>query len=233
MKEFKPIRMKKNGEPDNRFKNAKQLATNINARKDLDRKLSEAKLVKERDYAKEKSLKWLRFLHLVQLLLAVGLLWLAVALWGYLYFTYKNVVYVNPEPHRPIIESCMGDTCIDKDNNQTTWIFNVAEAKEPLSIEDKIRAYDWDDGLMLAIARFESSGYACELRPNAINDQYNSDGSADYGLFQINSVHGYDPRDLMDEDFNIEVAYKIWKSSGYTAWVAYNNGMYQSCGGAN
>lgn len=250
MKEFKPIRIKKNGEPDMRFKNAKQLATNINARKNLDRKLSEAKLVKEREYAKEKATKWTRFWHLVKLLFAVGLVWLGVGLWGHLWITYKNAVYVNPEPYNPILESCIGNTCIDQDNNQTTWIFNVARAQGPeLSIEDKIRAYDWDDSLMLAIARWESSGYACEFRPEAINDKYNSDGSEDRGLLQINSntfadfqrrhgdemlargIRGYG--DMFDVDKNIAMGYIIIQEQGYKAFSSYNSGVFQSCGGVN
>lgn len=249
MRTYKPVRLKKNGEPDMRFKNAEKLATNINARKDLDRKLKEAKLVKEREYALKKHTKWARFWHLVKLLLTVGLVWIGVALWGYLYFSYKNVVYVNPEPYRPIGESCMGNVCVDRDNNKTTWMFNVAKAQEPEpSIEDKIRAKDWDDGLMLAIARWESGGYTCKINPLAINDKYNEDGSEDRGVLQINSntfadfqrrhgaemeelgIRGYD--DMFDVDKNIDMGYMIVQEQGYQAFSSYNSGVFQSCGGA-
>lgn len=55
----------------------------------------------------------------------------------------------------------------------------------------------------------------------------NNDGSTDYGLWQINSVH----RELLagkqwkDPLVNAQMAYEVWKGSGWRAWSTYNNGM--------
>lgn len=86
---------------------------------------------------------------------------------------------------------------------------------------DMVDKYDWDTETMLAIMYAESS-----CRPNLDNTGLNKNGSVDYGLFQINSIHGYDKNDLMDPEFNISVAYKIYKSQGLRAWSVYNSGKY-------
>lgn len=73
-----------------------------------------------------------------------------------------------------------------------------------------------------AIALAESGG-------NTTITHVNSNGSIDYGLWQINSVHGYDPQSLLDPDFNAKAAYAI--SSGGTdfqPWTTYTTGRYQS-----
>ena len=86
---------------------------------------------------------------------------------------------------------------------------------------DMVDKYDWDTEIMLAIMYAESN-----CRANLDNTGLNKDGSVDYGLFQINSIHGYDKNDLMDPAFNIDVAYKIYKSQGLRAWSVYNSGKY-------
>lgn len=73
-----------------------------------------------------------------------------------------------------------------------------------------------------AIALAESGG-------NTTATHLNSNGSIDYGLWQINSIHGYDPQSLLIPDFNAKAAYAI--SSGGTdfqPWATYNTGRYQS-----
>lgn len=77
----------------------------------------------------------------------------------------------------------------------------------------------------VAIAMAESSG-----RANAVNNA-NSNGSSDYGLMQINSIHSnllsqYDWKDPLQ---NMQMAYQIWKDAGgkWTPWSTYNNGAYQ------
>ena len=86
---------------------------------------------------------------------------------------------------------------------------------------DMVDKYDWDTEVMLAIMYAESN-----CRPNLDNSGLNKNGSVDYGLFQINSVHGYSKEDLMDPEFNIKVAYKIYKSQGLKAWSVYKSGKY-------
>lgn len=77
----------------------------------------------------------------------------------------------------------------------------------------------------VAIALAESGG-----RASAVN-QSNRNGSSDYGLFQINSVH----KDLLarydwrDPNQNAIMAYEIYKGAGYkwTPWAAFNSGSYR------
>lgn len=49
----------------------------------------------------------------------------------------------------------------------------------------------------------------------------NTNGTYDYGLWQINSVHGYDKNRLLgDPQYNANCAYEIWKRQGWGAWYA-------------
>lgn len=63
-------------------------------------------------------------------------------------------------------------------------------------------------------------------RTDATN--HNSNNSTDYGLWQINSVHS----DLLkshswsDPMQNAQMAFAIYKSSGWRAWTTYNTGAY-------
>lgn len=52
----------------------------------------------------------------------------------------------------------------------------------------------------------------------------NPNGTVDYGLFQINSIHANrvngDPTKLEDPQTNIDIAYDIYKEQGCSAWDA-------------
>ena len=75
--------------------------------------------------------------------------------------------------------------------------------------------------MAVAVALAESSG-----RPNATNR--NRNGSTDYGLWQINSVHGALLRDgsWSNPTDNARMAYKVWKQAGssWRPWVTYKTG---------
>lgn len=71
--------------------------------------------------------------------------------------------------------------------------------------------------MMAKIAIRESGG-----RAHINNAGLNKDGSVDYGLWQINSVHGYNPQKLYDPKFNAKAAVSIYKSQGPKAWATYN-----------
>lgn len=62
----------------------------------------------------------------------------------------------------------------------------------------------------------------CEsgLRRDAVNDK-NSNGSTDYGVFQINSIHTkrYGEAFKTDWKANVQVAKKIYDAQGFTPWV--------------
>jgi len=75
--------------------------------------------------------------------------------------------------------------------------------------------------VMVAIAMAESS-----FRPSATHS--NSNGSTDYGLWQINSVH----TDILsmgswsDPYVNAKMAKRVYDQQGLSAWSVYNSGAY-------
>jgi len=78
----------------------------------------------------------------------------------------------------------------------------------------------------LAIQRAENPQGKCEIY------HYNSDGTLDWGYFQINTVHlkrpGLNLRDLLDCKANIDFAYQLYvEKHGFTPWSTYNNGLYR------
>lgn len=76
----------------------------------------------------------------------------------------------------------------------------------------------------LAIQRAENPKGACEIY------HYNSDGTLDWGYFQINTVHlqrpGLNLRDLLDCKANIDFAYALYQERGFVPWTTYNSGAY-------
>lgn len=79
--------------------------------------------------------------------------------------------------------------------------------------------------IALAIQRAENPRGACEIY------HYNSDGTLDWGYFQINTVHltrvGLNLRDLLDCRANIDFAYQLYQERGFQPWSTYNNGAYR------
>lgn len=65
----------------------------------------------------------------------------------------------------------------------------------------------------MAVMQGESGG-----NPSAHNK--NTNGTTDGGLFQINSIHGHDPKKLKDPDYNVRVAAAMFKKQGWGPWVA-------------
>jgi hypothetical protein len=73
-----------------------------------------------------------------------------------------------------------------------------------------------------AIAFAESSG-----NPKA--EDHDNNGTTDYGLWQINSVHGYDSDELINNPvYNAQAAYAIYKEAGnsFSPWDTYTSGAY-------
>jgi hypothetical protein len=88
------------------------------------------------------------------------------------------------------------------------------------------RKFGPDCRLALAIQRAENPQGRCEIY------HYNSDGTLDWGYFQINTVHlkrpGLNLRDLLDCKANIDFAYQLYREKGgFTAWSTFNNGAYR------
>jgi hypothetical protein len=78
----------------------------------------------------------------------------------------------------------------------------------------------------LAVQRAENARGDCEIY------HYNSDGTLDWGYFQINTVHlkrpGVNLRDLLDCKANIDFAYQLYVERGFQPWSTYNNGAYRN-----
>ena len=73
----------------------------------------------------------------------------------------------------------------------------------------------------VAVAAAESS-----WTPTATN--LNDDGTTDYGLWQINSIHTslLDAHDWRDPAGNARMAHALWRESGWSPWVAHDTGRY-------
>jgi hypothetical protein len=77
----------------------------------------------------------------------------------------------------------------------------------------------------LAVQRAENPRGACEIY------HYNSDGTLDWGYFQINTVHlkraGVNLRDLLDCHANIDFAYRLYTERGFEPWSTFQSGAYR------
>jgi len=82
-----------------------------------------------------------------------------------------------------------------------------------------------DCRVALAIQRAENPRGACEIY------HYNSDGTLDWGYFQINTVHlkrpGLNLRDLLDCKSNIDFAYQLYRERGFEPWTTFTSGRYR------
>ena len=80
--------------------------------------------------------------------------------------------------------------------------------------------------IALAIQAAENVEGECEAY------HYNSDGTLDWGYFQINSVHlrrrGVSLRDLLDCRANIDFAFQLYTEEGFQPWSTYAGGRYRS-----
>jgi hypothetical protein len=81
--------------------------------------------------------------------------------------------------------------------------------------------YDWPKQTAYAVCMAESSG-----DPSMIGDVDTEYYSC--GLMQIRTLPGRPTcGQLQDGVFNMQYAYNMWRSQGFSPWSAYNNGKYQ------
>lgn len=77
----------------------------------------------------------------------------------------------------------------------------------------------------LAVQRAENPRGECEIY------HHNSDGTLDWGYFQINTVHlqrpGVNLRGLLDCKANIDFAYQLYSEKGFEPWTTYRTGAYR------
>lgn len=90
-----------------------------------------------------------------------------------------------------------------------------------------VQQYDWDDNVMMAIMRAESS-----CNPDATGDttltfqRYGRVYGYSVSLLQVRILPGREHCDSHDPATNIACAYRVWQSQGYGAWSVYTNGSY-------
>jgi hypothetical protein len=77
----------------------------------------------------------------------------------------------------------------------------------------------------LAVQRAENPRGECEIY------HYNTDGTLDWGYFQINTLHlrrkGVNLRGLLDCKANIDFAYQLYTERGFEPWTTYRDGTYR------
>ena len=119
----------------------------------------------------------------------------------------------------------------------------VVEKREPKVVVEKF-VLDYPDEIDTSIEKYicEKWGpFDCKtalavfsaesgLKEDALN--INNNNTIDYGIAQINSIHYKKPgcslKDISDQYKNVDCAYKIWKDSGWGAWVGFNNGNFKT-----
>jgi len=121
---------------------------------------------------------------------------------------------------------------IKKREVQTREIVKViGEVPEPKDLVTDAEKYIFekfgieDYKIAISIAKAESG-----LREDAIH--INNNGTIDVGIFQINSIHFTKEfcqlKDVASTKGNIDCAYEIYKASGWSPWVAFNNGNFKN-----
>ena len=114
-----------------------------------------------------------------------------------------------------------------REKPETVTLVQEVKANSPLNeiqqyICDK---FGTDCKLALAVSRAENGTMQCD------RFNINSNGTVDFGVFQINTVHlkkGYKLADLIDCKKNVDIAFEIYsQQKGFQAWVAYTNGNYK------
>lgn len=123
----------------------------------------------------------------------------------------------------PQVEAKIKASLIDPSSNAVIILVPVTPTPDPTqhlspTVERLIIDAFKDKGPVvvdqaLRIARCESGH-----RENAEN-LANKNKSRDDGIFQINSIHGINPRFLKDARVNIAVAREIYDDRGWAAWV--------------
>jgi len=101
-------------------------------------------------------------------------------------------------------------------------------AREVARLAHNVGWRDRDVIIATAVCSAESSRYT-----EAVNTE-NADGSIDYGLWQINSVHigqviagaPVTIERLLDPVQNARIAYALWLDQSWTPWAAYASGAY-------
>jgi len=98
---------------------------------------------------------------------------------------------------------------------------DLIKTKVPANCNDfrsEVEKYDWDSEIALQIMKLESS-----CNTEAVNKTDNHKvcvGS--YGLMQIGCIHTDNVELLKEGNYNIKIAYEVYKKQGWEAWSVYS-----------
>ena len=160
------------------------------------------KVIKKREKYFQKALQII--------LLIVMIIWDYEA-WSYLLGTRTEIVYNSVASIGGVVQA---DPLVS--NNEREVIKTKQGEKSQESISQLItKMFPECPETMLAIAKAESN-----FKNDAVN--VNKNGSRDCGIFQINSIHGYDCEWLKDPHNNLDAARKVYEKQGLRAWATYN-----------
>ena len=88
---------------------------------------------------------------------------------------------------------------------------------------DEIEKYDWDINIAMQIINLESG---CNPTNHNLKDNHKHYLTGEticlgsYNLFNVGCIH-YNGEDINDWKKNVELAYRVYKSSGWNAWSTY------------
>lgn len=85
--------------------------------------------------------------------------------------------------------------------------------------------YDWNTRTMMAVMEAESSCVSSK-----VGDNYPINGvhAVSCGLLQVRTIAEWRGtcEQLQDPEFNIDIAYRVYKGQGMSAWSVYSSGKY-------
>jgi len=127
---------------------------------------------------------------------------------------------VVPEPPHPVevaVEPAVEQT-INQAQAGVTYSPNDCEQYRPI-----LARYDWDITIAMAVMKAESG-----CRKDAFNPEAHRGCDGSYSVMQVACVNyiSYNMQPSFDPDENIELAYRLYASSGWRIWGAYTNQSY-------
>jgi hypothetical protein len=123
-----------------------------------------------------------------------------IALWG-LVFDFLKIISILEQP----VSAYQKVLVVEKADHSLT------EKEKILNYIVEVFGEDSADAITI-INKCENHAFD----PKATN--WNSNGTWDTGIFQINQIHGYTMDEMQDWHKNIDAAKKIFDNRGWTAW---------------
>jgi len=176
---------------------------------------------------------------LILTIVSVVILYALNAWWEVNHFVFRPPVIVTVKVQFPIIVEKRKILIPDRKEKVSTHsaiITKPVVATEHIwtdqDIYDYISTKNWDFSVAIRMAKSENF-WNLNHHFNCSRTNTNKDGTTDYGVFQINSVHtkrvakhGWTMEDMKDCQKNIDIAHEIWTEQGWIPWSSYKNGSY-------